>query len=383
MAASGLQISKQLLISTYADSDSLALLGIFNLIASLFNNLGILGLGWFSISLISEWVHDGNVKKINDVQNILMSSYIYLSPLTFFIIFLVLGIKDNHLEYILYAFALVIFGVVNIPISQSDAYGYSKRQFIRAILGIITFYILLENDVQLLYILIVEALIILTYAINIKLLKLVSFKKVLFFLKKNIHTILQYSISIFLATLLVYLGRIFASINLDITDLGLFFFAFIIVSIGDQLQALMAIILQPIISELKYRSNDVDIGYKIFKLWILAIILSASIAVAIYLTFTSILYLFPKFSGSQFFLIPSLILMVVRGSNIWPMYLQLIGLPNILNKMQILTILFYSVGIVFLYIFVENSPMKLIESILIIEALSLFFAPFIILRIKS
>ena len=160
------------MISKYADSDSFALLGIFNLFASLFNNLGILGLGWFSISLISQWVHDGNLKKINDVQNILISSYIYFSPITFFILFLVLDIRDNHLEYIFYAFALVIFGVVNIPISQSNALGYSKRQFTKAILGIITFYFLLENDVQILYILIVEALIILSYSIDIKLLNL-------------------------------------------------------------------------------------------------------------------------------------------------------------------------------------------------------------------
>jgi hypothetical protein len=206
---------------------------------------------------------------------------------------------------------------------------------------------------------------------------------VIFFIKKNKQNIQQYSMSIFLATLLIYLGRIFASINLDRADLGLFFFAFIIVSIGDQLQALVAVILQPIISKLKYKLNDNDIGYKIFKLWIIAIILSASIAVAIYLTFTSILYLFPKFSGSQFFLIPSLILMVVRGSNIWPMYLQLIGLPNILNKMQVFSIILYFSGIAFSYIFFENSSMKFIESILIIEALSLFFAPLLLLRIKS
>jgi hypothetical protein len=380
VSSSGIQLFKQFFIAKYLDPNLFSILGISNLIAMLFNNFGTLGGYWFATNKISQSVQRKNLRLISVIQDALFSSYVYLAPISLGCIYLVLGIDSNFLEYTLYGLAFVVFLIVNIPISQFNSLEYSRRQLIKAVVSITIIFPLLFLQVNFVHILIIESLMLLIFSFKIKRLKLVSVSYIYKAILINRKILFLYSISIALTTIIASFGRLTATKILDFNELGIYFFAFIIVGIGDQIQYLVAVLLQPVISEMEYKVKNGTTPYFILRIWAIVLLICSIISLIIYFIFPYVLSFIPKYSGVEYLLIPALILMIARASNVWPLYYTITGAPDIVNRVQIMTISLLIIGAIISYFIFNSQEIMMASSILIIEALALFLAPIFIIR---
>ena len=380
ITSSGLQLFKQFFLVKYLDPSIFAIWGLSNLIAILFSNFGTLGGYWFATNMISRSVQRKSLRLISATQDVLFSSYIYLAPISLGCIYLALDIDGNFFEYSLYGLAFVIFTIVNIPISQINSLEYSKRQIIKAVLSLAIIFPLVFLGVNFVHILIIDSLVLLALSLKIKKLKLVSVEYVYKAISENRKPLSLYSISIALTTINASFGRLAATNILDFNELGVYFFAFIIVGIGDQIQYLIAVLLQPKISEMEYKvKNNAPPSY-IWRIWGVVLLTCTIIAFIIYFLFPYLISYIPKYSGIHRLLVPALILMIARAGNIWPLYFTMIGAPSVVNRFQIIAINLLLIGTIISYFVFKSHGMLIASSILIIEALALFIAPIFVVR---
>lgn len=380
IASSGLQLLKQFFLAKYLGPSIFAIWGLSNLIAILFNNFGALGGYWFATNMISRSAQRKNLRLISVIQDVLFSSYVYLAPISLGCIYLALGIDGNFFEYSLYGLAFVIFVIVNIPISQFNSLEYSKRQLIKVIASLSIIFPLVISGVNFVQILIVDSLLLLILSFKIKKLKLVSIEYIYKVILKNRKILSLYSVSIALTTITASFGRLAATNILDFNELGIYFFVFIIVGIGDQFQYLIAVLLQPKISEMEYGVKKGSSPSYIWRIWAVVLLACTIISIIIYFLSPYLISYIPKYSGVSYILVPALVLMIARASNIFPLYFTITGAPSAVNRIQIITISILIIGVIISYFIFNSHGMKMISSILIIEALALFFAPLFVVR---
>lgn len=312
--------------------------------------------------------------------------YLIFSPITVVVLYFVLEIDNLTFLglYIFYAFSNIFLNLSTIILYVESAKKFAFIQFLRAVFGFLTCIFLLLIFNSFIIAIVCEAAIILAIGIlNLKKQHINIFNNFLVS-KKELLDISRFFIPIFLATLVSTISRLFATNMLDDISLGIYFFMFLVISIGMNIQYACSVVMGPFIAN----DNLLIIGskeayIKIFKIW-LSLIISVSLFFGLFLypVLEVFISFFPKYEAGLILLIPVIVLSITKSVDIWSIFFTMINKPQYNSYINI--ILLFILGTTY-YIFViysDDMTLRNFGILFIIESIAVLITPLFFVFLK-
>ena len=312
--------------------------------------------------------------------------YLIFSPITVVVLYFVLEIDNLTFLglYIFYTFSNIFLNLSTIIMYVESSQKFAFIQFLRGILGLIVCITLLFIFNSFIIAILCEgALILLLGIFNLRKQNINIFSY--FHLsKKELLDISRFFIPVFLATLVATISRLFATNILDDISLGVYFFMFLIVAIGMNIQYACSILMGPLVANSNLLLKASKKAYtQLLKVWlILLIVISLFYGIVVYPFLEFFISFYPEYEVGLILLLPVIILSIAKSVDIWPIYFTIINKPkynSILNLILLTALLF-----IYYHLIINSESIGLEDFgiIILLESLIVLFTPLLFIFYK-
>lgn len=312
--------------------------------------------------------------------------YLIFSPISVIVLFFVLEIDNlTYLGlYIFYTFSNIFLNLSTIILYVESSKKFAFIQFLRGILGLVVCVSLLLIFNSFIIAILCEGALILFIGIYSLKKQHIKIFNHFHLSKKELLDISRFFIPVFLATLVATISRLFATNILDDISLGVYFFMFLIVTVGMNIQYACSILMGPYIANSNLLLKASKKAYmKLLKVWIILLIaMSLFYGIAVYPFLEFFISFYPEYEVGLILLIPTILLSIAKSADIWPIYFTIINKPkynSILNLILLVALLFIYAHLII------NSEVIALEDfriIVLLESIIVLFTPLIFIFYK-
>ena len=286
--------------------------------------------------------------------------------------------------YLFYTFSNIFLNLSTIILYVESAKKFAFIQFLRAVFGFLACIFLLLIFNSFIIAIVCEAAIILAIGIlNLKKQHINIFNNFLVS-KKELLDISRFFIPIFLATLVSTISRLFATNMLDDISLGIYFFMFLVISIGMNIQYACSVVMGPYIAN----DNLLIIGSKgayiqIFKIW-LSLIISVSLFFGLFLypVLEIFISFFPKYEAGLILLTPVIVLSITKSVDIWSIFFTIINRPQYNSYINIILLFILGTTYYIFLIYSDDITLRNFGILFIIESIAVLITPLFFVFLK-
>ena len=305
--------------------------------------------------------------------------YLIFSPITVVVLYFVLEVDNLTLLglYIFYTFSNICLNLSTIILYVESSKKFAFIQFLRSILGFVTCIFLLLIFKSFIIAIICEASIILLLAIlNLKKQRINIFNNFSVG-KKELLDISRFFIPVFLATTVATFSRLFATNILDDISLGIYFFMFLVVTIGMNIQYACSILMGPFIANNNLLLKGSKRAYiKILKIWLILLIsISLFFGLFLYPVLEFFISFYPKYEAGIILLIPVMFLSITKSVDIWSIYFTMTNKPQYNSYINIILLLILGISYSIFIIYLDDFTLINFGTIFVIESLAILIIP--------
>lgn len=379
--ASGSQFLKQAWLASIFRPELYAGWATAILASQLLYNVG--GLGYHNFSARHSALYESRQK--NFLMNRLVSRqyviYAYLLPISIPVLYYFLA-KPTFVLFgfmLVYSLANVFLNTSTTPIYVRSSREYATIQAVRSTAGCGIALVTCYATGSLTLTLLSESLWIFLLGIVILKRGKFKFKKESLKLDLNCKQLIPFFMPVVLATVSVSLTRLIAVNVLTDDSLGIYYFMFIIASVGMIFQYGLSVLIGPIITSRLNTSSELAIENLVVKIWIALFLLSLLVFVLGHISLTYLInYFYPSYIAGLVLASSFLFLCAAKMCDVWSIYFLLGGLQKYLYLPSFVSIL---IAICLYFYLSDTEGLELADMRFFIlgEGIAIFFVPLFLL----